>query len=140
MRFIGDPQQRIEEDYLRILRFFRFHAAYGQGPPDADGLAACIAGRDGLDQLSRERVRMELMKLLVAPHAAPTLIAMTDAGLLLRVLGGVPYLGTFENMAKVEAAIGAAPDRGAPARRARRRRCRGRRAAMAEAAADQCRA
>ena len=106
VRFIGDPAKRIAEDYLRILRFFRFHAAYGSGHPDAAGLAACIAGRDGLDQLSRERVRMELMKLLVAPHAAPTLTAMADAGLLLRVLGGVPYLASFENMAKVEAAIG----------------------------------
>ena len=53
---------------------------------------------------------MEMLKLLVAVHAVPTLIAMTDAGLLLRVLGGVSYLGAFENMAKAEAAIGAAPD------------------------------
>jgi poly(A) polymerase len=111
VRFIGDPARRIAEDYLRILRFFRFHAAYGTSDhPDAAGLAACIAGRDGLDQLSRERVRMEVMKLVVAPHAVPTLIAMTDAGLLLRVLGGVSYLGSFENMAKVEAAIGAEPN------------------------------
>ena len=111
VRFIGDPAKRIAEDYLRILRFFRFHAAYGTSDhPDAAGLAACIAGRDGLDQLSRERVRMELMKLVVAPHAVPTLIAMADAGLSLRVLGGVSYLASFENMAKVEAAIGEAPD------------------------------
>ncbi len=115
VRFIGDPAKRIAEDYLRILRFFRFHAAYGTSDhPDAEGLAACIAGRDGLAQLSRERVRMEMMKLLVATHAVPTLISMTDAGLLLRVLGGVSYLGAFENMAKAEAAIGAKPD---PARR-----------------------
>ncbi len=115
VRFIGDPQQRIEEDYLRILRFFRFHAAYGTSDHlDREGLEACIAGRDGLDQLSRERVRMELMKLMVAPHAVPTLVSMTDAGLTLRVLGSVSYLGAFENMAKVEAAIGASPD---PARR-----------------------
>src|SRR5262249_1330131 len=60
--------------------------------------------------LSRERVRMEILKLAVAPHAVPTLISMTDAGLLLRVLGGVSYLGSFENMAKVEAAIGAEPN------------------------------
>jgi poly(A) polymerase len=111
VRFIGDPAKRIAEDYLRILRFFRFHAAYGSSEhPDADGLAACIAGRDGLDQLSRERVRMELLKLVVAPHAVPTLIAMTDAGLALRALGGVSYLASFENMAKVEAAIGLEPD------------------------------
>ena len=123
VRFIGDPAKRIAEDYLRILRFFRFHAAYGAGGhPDADGLAACIAGRAGLDQLSRERVRMEMMKLLVAPHAVPTLIAMADSGLLLRVLGGVGYLAAFENMAKVEAAAGA------------RHRAGGRRAGGARAA------
>lgn len=111
VRFIGDPAKRIAEDYLRILRFFRFHAAYGTSDhPDAAGLAACIAGREGLDQLSRERVRMEMLKLVVAPHAVPTLIAMTDAGLLLRVLGGVSYLASFENMTKVEAAIGAEPN------------------------------
>src|SRR5215813_8539851 len=88
VRFIGDPGKRIAEDYLRILRFFRFHAAYGTSEhPDAEGLAACIAGREGLDQLSRERVRMEMLKLVVAPHAVPTLIAMADSALLLRVLG-----------------------------------------------------
>jgi tRNA nucleotidyltransferase/poly(A) polymerase len=92
------------------LRFFRFHAAYADGHPDAAGLAACIAGRDGLEQLSRERVRMEMLKLLVAPRATPTLAAMSECGLLLRVLGGVPYLAAFENMAKVEAAIEAAQD------------------------------
>lgn len=108
VRFIGDPHKRIAEDYLRILRFFRFHAAYGPGGhPDPQGLAACIEGRDGLDQLSRERLRMEMMKLLVAPHAVPTLIVMADAGLALRILGGVTYLASFENMAKVEASVGA---------------------------------
>ena len=111
VRFIGDPKKRIEEDYLRILRFFRFHAAYSNGGhPYVEGLTACIAGREGLDQLSRERVRMEVMKLMVAPHAVPTLIAMADSGLLLRVFGGASYLGSFENMVKVEAAIGLAPD------------------------------
>ncbi len=115
VRFIGDPAKRIAEDYLRILRFFRFHAAYGaSGHPYAEGIAACIAGRAGLDLLSRERVRMEMMKLVVAPHAVPALISMADAGLLLRVLGGVAYLGAFENMAKAEAAAGLAAD---PARR-----------------------
>jgi poly(A) polymerase len=110
VRFIGEPSRRIAEDYLRILRFFRFHAAYGTGRLDSAGLAACVAGRDGLDQLSRERVRMELLKLLVAPRAAPTLTAMADAGLLLRVLGGVPYLASFGNMVKVETAIGVEPN------------------------------
>src|SRR5262245_29952284 len=93
--FIGDPQKRIAEDYLRILRFFRFHAAYGQGAPDAAGLEACIRERGGLAQLSRERVRMELIKLFVAPRAAATLAMMGDAGLLGRVLGGVPLIASF---------------------------------------------
>jgi tRNA nucleotidyltransferase/poly(A) polymerase len=110
VRFIGNPAKRIEEDYLRILRFFRFHAAYGAGHPDTAGLAACIAARKGLDQLSRERVRMELLKLLVAPHATATLAVMAHAGLLLLVLGGVPYLADFENVTKVETATGTSPD------------------------------
>jgi poly(A) polymerase len=110
VRFIGDPSARIAEDYLRILRFFRFHAWYGNGAPDAAGLHACIAARSGLDTLSRERVRMEMLKLLLAPHATPTLAVMAEAGILGTVLGGVPLLASFENMAKVEAAIDAAPD------------------------------
>ncbi len=110
VRFIGEPSQRIAEDYLRILRFFRFHAWYGEGAPDVAGLHACIAARAGLEMLSRERVRMELLKLLLAPHATPTLAVMAETGLLGAVLGGVPYLASFENMAKVEAAIGIAAD------------------------------
>ena len=110
VRFIGDAKQRIAEDYLRILRFFRFHAAYGRGLPDAAGLAACIAARAGLAQLSRERVRMELLKLLLARHATPALAVMAESGLLVPVLGGVPDLAGFENMAKVEAAAGVQAD------------------------------
>ena len=105
VRFIGDAATRIAEDYLRILRFFRFHAAYGEGALDPDGLHACIAGRAGLDLLSRERVRMELLKLVVARHAVPALAVMSETGLLITVLGGVPDLASFANMAKVEAAI-----------------------------------
>jgi poly(A) polymerase len=105
VRFIGDPSARIAEDYLRILRFFRFHAWYGKGAPDAAGLHACIAARSGLDTLSRERVRMEVLKLLLAPHATPTLAVMAEAGILGTVLGGVPLLASFENMVKVETAI-----------------------------------
>jgi poly(A) polymerase len=110
VRFIGDPRRRIEEDYLRILRFFRFHAWYGEGTPDAAGLRACILARAGLDALSRERVRMELLKLLLAPHAAPTLAVMAEAGILGTVLGGVPLLASFENLVKSEAASGIEPD------------------------------
>jgi poly(A) polymerase len=106
VRFIGDAGKRIAEDYLRILRFFRFHAAYGEGPPDPEGLHACIAARSGLERLSRERVRMELLKLLVARHAVASLATMSETGLLIAVLGGVPDLASFSNMAKVEAAVG----------------------------------
>jgi poly(A) polymerase len=110
VRFIGEPATRIAEDYLRILRFFRFHAWYGKGAPDAAGLHACILARAGLEMLSRERVRAELLKLLLAPHATPTLAAMAETGILGMVLGGVPLLASFENMVKVEAAMGLAPD------------------------------
>lgn len=105
VRFIGDPALRIAEDYLRILRFFRFHAAYGEGLPDAEGLHACIAARAGLGSLSRERVRMELFKLLTAPHAVPALAVMSEAGLLTSLLGGVPLLASLSNMMKAENAI-----------------------------------
>jgi poly(A) polymerase len=110
VRFIGDPAQRIAEDYLRILRFFRFHAWYGVGAPDADGLQACIRARAGIESLSRERIRAELLKLLLAPHAAPTLALMSEIGLLGHVLGGVALLASFENMVKVEAAAGIESD------------------------------
>jgi poly(A) polymerase len=110
VRFIGDPGARIAEDYLRILRFFRFHAWYGEGKLDANGLNACIAAHAGLDTLSRERVRMEVLKLILAPHATPVLAVMAETGILGSVLGGVPLLASFENMAKVEAASGIAAD------------------------------
>jgi poly(A) polymerase len=110
VRFIGDAGKRIAEDYLRILRFFRFHAAYGEGALDAEGLLACIAGREGLAQLSRERVRAEMLKLMAARGFAPVLSAMAEAGILVGVLGGVPLVSSAAAMAKAEAALGAAPD------------------------------
>jgi tRNA nucleotidyltransferase/poly(A) polymerase len=110
VRFIGDAAQRIAEDYLRILRFFRFHAAYGEGEPDPAALHACIVARDGLGSLSRERVRMELLKLLVARRASAAIRVMADSGLLVRILGGVPYLVSFDRMAAIEAALGERPD------------------------------
>ncbi|MCX8253469.1 MAG: CCA tRNA nucleotidyltransferase, partial [Beijerinckiaceae bacterium] len=90
VRFIGDPATRIREDYLRILRFFRFSAEYGEGPLDADGLAAAIALRDGLARLSRERVRVELLKLLVARRAAEVTAEIAGTGLLGPLLRSVP--------------------------------------------------
>src|SRR6202051_3567094 len=78
VRFIGDPGQRIAEDYLRILRFFRIHAAFGADEPDRAGYLACIAARDGLASLSAGRLRMEMLKLVVAQGAAPAAVAMMD--------------------------------------------------------------
>jgi len=105
VRFIGDPARRIAEDYLRILRFFRFHAAFGEGMPDPQGLAACIAARAGLERLSRERVRMELLKLLVARHPLGAIEVMTECGLLDQVLGAVPLLASFAKMIEIEAVL-----------------------------------
>jgi len=90
VRFIEDPAKRIQEDYLRILRFFRFHAWYGDpdGGLDGDGLAACAMHLDGLAGLSRERVGGEMRKLLGAPDPAPSVAAMRTAGVLSSVLPG----------------------------------------------------
>jgi poly(A) polymerase len=110
VRFIGNAASRIAEDYLRILRFFRFHAAYGEGAPDPQGVAACIAGRTGLAQLSRERVRMELFKLLAAKRAVGALAVMTESGLLDQVLAGVPLLASFAKMITLELTLGLLPD------------------------------
>ena len=110
VRFIGDPSMRIAEDYLRILRFFRFHAAYGEGQPDPAGLHACIAGHAGLDQLSRERVRMEFVKLLVAKGAVAALTVMAESGLLVPLLGGVPLIADMARMAELETALGLEAD------------------------------
>lgn len=86
LRFIGDAEKRIREDYLRILRFFRFFAWYGAGRPDADGLKACARLKEGLDRLSAERVWTELKKLLSAPDPSRALLWMRQAGVLTRVL------------------------------------------------------
>jgi poly(A) polymerase len=110
VRFIGDPSKRIAEDYLRILRFFRIHATYGSGEPDRAGYLACIAGRAGLASLSAERVRMEMLKLVVAEGAAGAVSAMADAGLLLPILGGVAYTGPFFGMMAAERRLGLTPD------------------------------
>ena len=110
VRFIGEPARRIAEDYLRILRFFRIHAAYGEGLIDRDGLNACIAGRAGLANLSAERIRAEMLKLLVAPAASPALREMSDAGLLLTLLGGVTYHAAFDGMVAAETQLALSPD------------------------------
>ena len=90
VRFIEDPAIRIREDYLRILRFFRFHAWFGDPADglDADGLAACAELTDGMSRLSKERIGAEMTKLLAAPDPAPSVAAMRTAGVLARVLPG----------------------------------------------------
>ena len=90
LRFVGDAETRIREDYLRILRFFRFHAWYGdpQEGLDPEGLAACAALSAGLETISRERIGAEMRKLLAAPDPAPAVAAMAQAGVLARILPG----------------------------------------------------
>lgn len=82
VRFVGDPRARIREDYLRLLRFFRFHAHYGRGAPDPDGLAAAAALAPEATKLSGERVCTELLRLLAAPDPVPVLAVMAAAGVL----------------------------------------------------------
>ena len=96
--FVGDPASRITEDYLRILRFFRFHARYGHGAPDAAGLAACAAMKAGLDGLSAERIRQEMFKLMVAPGAVETLRLIAEQGILSHLL---PYTEDWRVLARL---------------------------------------
>ena len=110
VRFIGDPDQRIAEDYLRILRFFRIHAAFGAGEPDRPGYLACIRGRVGLAALSAERLRMEMLKLMVAEGAGVAVTAMADGGLLLLIFGGIAYPRAFAAMIAAERLLGFKPD------------------------------
>ena len=91
VRFIEDPETRIREDYLRILRFFRFYAWYGDQDAgiDADGLAACADNIDGLASLSNERIGHEIRKLLLAPDPGPAVASMEASGVLNALLPGV---------------------------------------------------
>jgi len=86
VRFIGEPLQRIAEDHLRILRFFRFHARFGLVEPDSAGLEACTARANDLMALSRERIADELLKLLGLADPAATLDVMLQRGILRPVL------------------------------------------------------
>ncbi|MFK7745033.1 MAG: CCA tRNA nucleotidyltransferase [Roseobacter sp.] len=111
IRFIEDAAQRIQEDYLRILRYFRFHAWYAQPDSgfDSDALGAIAENSSGLETLSAERVGMEMMKLLSAPNPAQAVAAMRQTGCLLRLLPGSDdrFLGPVTHL---EAQIDAAPD------------------------------
>jgi poly(A) polymerase len=109
VRFIGDAEERIREDYLRILRFFRFHAWYGGDGIDPEGLAACAALAEGIEGLSRERIGHEIMKLLAAPDPAPAVASMAASGVLMRVLPGA-NAALLAPLVHLEGHAGEAPD------------------------------
>ena len=108
--FIGEAEERIREDYLRILRFFRFNAYYGKGPLDAEGLSACVKLRGGLGALSAERVAAELKRLLEAPRAFEAVEALFDYGLLPELLGAAPRLERLRRLIAIDKAAGLRPD------------------------------
>ncbi len=102
LRFIGEAAQRIREDYLRILRFFRFSAEFATGAFNEAGRLAAIHERGGLARLSRERVRAELLKLVVARRAAEAAQEMSEAGLLGPLLASAPNAARLAKMARFE--------------------------------------
>ena len=110
VRFIGDADQRIREDYLRILRFFRFSARFAANGLDPEGLTAAIRARDGLARLSRERVRAELLKLITARRAGEVVQTMGECGFLEPILGGLAYPRRLRRLIAIEADRSRAPD------------------------------
>ena len=110
VRFIGDPEARIREDYLRILRFFRFSADYGNGQLDAPGLAAAVRLKDGLARLSPERIRAEILKLLAAPKAAEVVRIMHATGILQLVIQAPADPECLARLQAIELALGQPPD------------------------------
>src|SRR4051812_2594244 len=112
IRFIGDPLQRIAEDHLRILRFFRFHARFGAGQPDAAALDACAMRANDLMALSRERIADELLKLLAVTDPCPTVAIMLGRNILKPVLPEIELerLGELRSLVAAEQAAGIEPD------------------------------
>ena len=110
VRFIGDPATRIAEDHLRILRFFRFHARFGSGAPDAAGYAACVARANDLMALSRERIAQELLKLLAVAEPAAAVRAMLDGGVLRPVLPEITECAALERLIAREVEFGVTGD------------------------------
>ncbi len=104
VRFIGDPEQRIREDYLRSLRFFRFFASYADAKPDSEGLAAVKRLREGVRSLSAERVHSELLKLLMAPRAVSALSEMNNIGVAEIVLQRRPDIAALRKLESMEIA------------------------------------
>ena len=110
VRFVGDPHERIREDYLRILRFFRFHARYGRGRLDKDGLAAAAELKAGARELSGERIAGELKKLLLAPGVAAVVRTMARRSILAAVLPGPFDVKALERMVEIDEMEGETPD------------------------------
>jgi len=109
VRFIGDPMQRIAEDHLRILRFFRFHARFGADTPDAEGVEACAARANDLMALSRERIADELLKLLALPDPTTTVRLMIVRGIFRPVLPEIDSADRLDALVAAEQAAGIAP-------------------------------
>lgn len=105
VRFVGDPRQRLTEDVLRLLRYFRFHAHYGAPPPDNEALAACREMAHMLPRLSAERVRVELLKLLAAPDPASVIRLMRDEGVLGYFLAQATAIDQLDRMVSIEAGL-----------------------------------
>lgn len=105
VRFIGSPEDRIREDYLRILRFFRFTAEYADGIPDSDGLQAAAALKDGLKRISGERIRSEHLRLLAAPGVLPAVAAMERANVLSTLLGSSGHTDRLARLIAIESAL-----------------------------------
>lgn len=110
VRFVGEPEKRIEEDALRLLRFFRFHAHYGRGRMGSRALEACRRMADRLDGLSGERVAGELVRLLLADDPAPVLLTMRDKGILAHILPEASEFGRLRTLAWLERRGLARPD------------------------------
>ena len=108
--FVGDPETRIREDYLRILRFFRFYAWYGRGALDGAGLAACAKLRVGLEGISVERIWMETKKLCAAAEPIGALEAMGSSGVLAQIFPEARGLGLLRKLVALESRRGSAPD------------------------------
>jgi poly(A) polymerase len=111
VRFMGDADQRIREDYLRILRFFRFHASHGTGEPDKAGSIACGQLKAGMAQLSRERIRQELLKLLIAPCAVGAVQGMEQLGIAAMLTPGLAWdIDSLVHLVRIETELGDASD------------------------------
>ena len=109
VRFIGDADQRVKEDYLRILRFFRFYSLFAKTKYDKKALKACVDNKDGLKKISIERIRDELIKIILTPNAPKVFATMFDNEILQNWLGKSDYLSNLQFLIRLEDAYGLEP-------------------------------